>query len=219
MSAQPFKIDVVSDVACPWCYVGKNRLVAAAERLAGEYALDIRWHPYQLDPALPKAGKDRTQYMTEKFGSMDRVGKIHQTLAELGREIGIAFDFDAIKVSANTLDAHRLIRWAGAQGAAAQMKMVSALFRAFWEEGRNIGDDAVLAELAAEAGLDPAIVGPLLESDADRAEVARDVENAQRMGISGVPCFILDGKYAVMGAQSVEALEEAIRKVAADRAA
>jgi len=219
MTAEPLTIDVVSDVACPWCYVGKNRLVTAAERIGDDIPLQIRWHPFQLDPTLPKAGKDRREYMVEKFGSLERIETVHATLAGLGEEIGIAFDFDAMKVSANTIDAHRLIRWAGSQGPDMQLRMVSALFRAFWEEGKNIGDDAVLLEIATEVGLDPEIVGQLLSGDADRAEVRRDVENAQRMGITGVPCFILGGKYAVMGAQSVEALEDAIRQVEAERRA
>lgn len=216
MSGEALTIDVVSDVACPWCYVGKARLAAALEKLGDEIAVEVRWRPYQLDPTLPKSGKDRTQYMIDKFGSLDRIAQAHTTLAALGKEIGIDFDFEAIRISPNTLDAHRLIRWAGSQGSERQMAMVSALFKAFWEEGRNIGDDDVLVALATEAGLDPEIVRPLLAGDADRAEVRQDVETAQRMGITGVPCFILDGKYAVMGAQDVDALVEAIRNVAAN---
>lgn len=219
MSGDALTIDVVSDVACPWCYVGKERLAAAIERLGDEIAVEVRWRPYQLDPTLPKTGKDRTQYMVDKFGSLDRIAQAHRTLASLGKEIGIEFDFEAIKVSPNTLDAHRLIRWAGSQGPERQMAMVSALFEAFWEKGRNIGEDDELVALAAEAGLDQEIVRQLLSGDADRAEVRQDVETAQRMGITGVPCFILDGKYAVMGAQDVDALVEAIRNVAANRSA
>lgn len=216
MSGETLTIDVVSDVACPWCYVGKARLERALEKLGDTVAVEVRWRPYQLDPTLPKTGKDRTQYMIDKFGSVDRIAQAHRTLASLGKEIGIDFDFEAIKVSPNTLDAHRLIRWAGSQGTEQQMAMVSALFEAFWEKGQNIGDDAVLVALATKAGLDPEIVQPLIAGDADRAEVRQDVETAQRMGITGVPCFILDGKYAVMGAQDVDALVEAIRNVAAN---
>lgn len=217
MSGKALTIDVVSDVACPWCYVGKARLAAALDLLGDEIAVDVNWRPYQLDPTLPKSGKDRTQYMVDKFGSLERIAQAHNTLASIGKEIGIDFNFEAIKVSPNTLDAHRLIRWAGSQGPERQMAMVSALFEAFWEKGLNIGDDAVLVALATEAGLDPEIVRPLIAGDADRAEVRQDVETAQRMGITGVPCFILDGKYAVMGAQDVDALVDAIRNVAANR--
>jgi predicted DsbA family dithiol-disulfide isomerase len=211
-------VDVVSDVACPWCFIGMKRLEHAIA-MAPEVEVAVRWRPYQLDPTIPPDGLPRKAYMLQKFGSEQKLREIHDRIVPLGEAEGIRFNFEGMQVSANTLDAHRLIRWAGSQGTERQTAMVSALFKAFWEDGRNIGDDAVLVALATEAGLDPEIVGPLLAGDADRAEVRHDVETAQRMGITGVPCFILDGKYAVMGAQDVDALMDAIRNVAANSTA
>lgn len=214
---EPLTIDIVSDVMCPWCYIGKRRMETALASLGGEIPLDIRWRAYQLDPTLPKTGKDRRQYLEEKFGGPDGAKRAYQTVRDAGAEEKIPFDFEAIEVSANTLDAHRLIRWAGSQGAETQDKMVEILFRAYFEEGRNIGDDDVLVDVATEAGLDPAVVRKLLDDGADRKAVESDIEAARTMGVTGVPCFILAGKYAVVGAQSAETIVQAIREVAAQK--
>ncbi|MAY60743.1 MAG: disulfide bond formation protein DsbA [Rhizobiales bacterium] len=215
-TSHSFTIDVVSDVMCPWCYIGKRRLDDALSRLGGDVPVEVRWRPYQLDPTLPKEGKDRRKYLEDKFGGSEAAERAYANVKTAGAEENIPFQFEEIGVSANTLDAHRLIRWAGSQGTDIQGKVVAILFRMYFEDGRNIGDDAVLIEAAAEAGLDPEIVKNLLESDADRDAVTQEIAVSQQMGVSGVPCFILDGKYAVMGAQSADVLANAIRQVAAE---
>lgn len=218
-TAAPFTIDVVSDVMCPWCYIGKKRLDDAIAQLGDDIPVDVRWRPYQLDPTLPKEGKDRRKYLEDKFGGPEGAERAYATVRAAGAEDGIAFRFEDIEVSANTLDAHRLVRWAGSQGTETQARMVAILFRMYFEDGRNIGDDAVLLEAAEEAGLDRAIVRELLESGADRDKVSEEVALSQQMGVTGVPCFILDGKYAVMGAQSAEVLANAVRQIVAEKAA
>lgn len=213
----PITIDVVSDVVCPWCYVGSRRLEQALAELP-EIEAEVIWRPFQLDPTIPPEGRDRKEYMRGKFGSDDRIRQLHDNLIQSTLDAGIPFAFDKIKVAANTLDAHRLIRWAGGQGQQMQGAVVKALFKANFEEGRYVGDHAVLTEIAAEAGMDSAVVAALLPTDADREAVRSEIEQAQRMGISGVPCFLLERKYAVMGAQPTEQLADAIRQVATAKA-
>ena len=215
MAAEPsIAIDVVSDVVCPWCFIGQKRLEKAVEAVP-DIDVTIRWRPYQLDPTIPPEGKDRRQYMLAKFGSEQRIREIHARIEPLGMAEGIAFDFEAIKVSPNTLDAHRLIRWAANDGSDVQNRLVQALFSAYFEQGRNVGERAVLVETARSAGMDGAVVEAMLAAEADRAEVVAEIETASRMGITGVPCFLLERRYAVMGAQESATLADAIRQVAA----
>jgi predicted DsbA family dithiol-disulfide isomerase len=217
MAEQKINIDVVSDVVCPWCFIGKRRLEKAIAALP-EIEVDISWRPYQLDPTIPAGGKDRREYMLAKFGSDERIRQMHANIMPLGAAEGISFDFDAIKVAANTLDAHRLIRWAGTAGIDVQGRLVERLFKMNFEEGRNIGDHAELVQAAREAGMDASVVEALLPTDSDVDAVTSEIATASRMGIRGVPCFLLDGKYAVMGAQDAETLADAIRQVAAAKA-
>ncbi|UCI33538.1 DsbA family oxidoreductase [Mesorhizobium sp. B4-1-4] len=215
--ANAITVDVVSDVVCPWCFIGQKRLDRAVAA-AGDVDVHIRWRPFQLDPTIPPQGKDRREYMLAKFGSDERIREIHGRIEPLGEAEGISFAFDAIKVAPNTLDAHRLIRWAGAAGEAVQNRLVRRLFQLNFEEGVNIGDHAVLIEAACEAGMDASVVATLLPTDADVEAVRTEIATASRMGITGVPCFLLEGKYAVMGAQDVDTLADAIRQVAAAKA-
>jgi predicted DsbA family dithiol-disulfide isomerase len=210
-------VDVVSDVVCPWCFLGQKRLDKAIGEVA-DVDVAVRWRPFQLDPTIPPEGKDRKQYMLDKFGDEARIRQIHERIEGLGAAEGIAFAFDAIEVAPNTLDAHRVIRWAGAAGADVQNRLVRRLFKLNFEEGRNIGDHAVLTEAAREAGMDASVVEALLPTDADVEAVRSEIETAQRMGITGVPCFLLEGRYAVMGAQDTAVLADAIRQVAAAKA-
>jgi predicted DsbA family dithiol-disulfide isomerase len=210
-------VDVVSDVVCPWCFIGQKRLDRAIAAV-GDVDVHIRWRPFQLDPTIPPQGKDRHEYMLAKFGSDERIREIHGRIEPLGEVEGISFAFDTIKVAPNTLDAHRLIRWAGAAGEAVQNRLVRRLFQLNFEEGANIGDHAVLIEAAREAGMDASVVATLLPTDADVEAVRTEIATASRMGISGVPCFLLEGKYAVMGAQDADTLADAIRQVAAAKA-
>ncbi|MES0156730.1 DsbA family protein [Mesorhizobium sp. M0018] len=209
-------VDVVSDVVCPWCFIGQKRLDKAIA--AVDIDVHIRWRPFQLDPTIPPEGKNRRDYMVAKFGSEQRIREIHARIEQLGEAEGISFAFDAIKVAPNTLDAHRLIRWAGTAGEAIQNRLVRRLFQLNFEEGANLGDHAVLIEAAREAGMDASVVETLLPTDADVEAVRTEIATASRMGISGVPCFLLEGKYAVMGAQDADTLADALRQVAAAKA-
>jgi predicted DsbA family dithiol-disulfide isomerase len=212
-------IDIVSDVVCPWCYIGKKRLEKALGDIDGKVEIETRWRPFQLDPTLPKEGRDRTEYLVQKFGSAERVRQSHSAIAKAGADEGIAFDFDAISVAPNTLDAHRLVRWAATAGAGVQEALVETLFRMYFTEGRNVGDPLVLVEAAERSGMDAAIAETLLHGDADRAAVTEEIATAQRMGVTGVPCFILDGRFAMMGAHPPETLAHAIADVASKKEA
>ncbi|MCB1449937.1 MAG: DsbA family oxidoreductase [Nitratireductor sp.] len=213
--ARTIDIDVISDVMCPWCYIGKKNLEAAAGEL-GDITLNIHWRPYQLDPTLPPEGKDRRKYLEDKFGGPEKARDIYKRVEDAGKAAGIDFRFQAIEVSPNTLDAHRLIRWAGGQGSDIQSKLVSRLFELYFLEGGNIGDHEVLALAAEKAGMDGALVRRLLATDADRDAVEAEIRQAQSMGVTGVPCFIVDRRYAVMGAQPANVLAQAIRQADAE---
>ncbi len=217
MSRTPVSVDVVSDVVCPWCFLGQKRLEAAVAGI-DDVEVHIRWRPFQLDPTIPPEGKDRQAYMKAKFSDENRLRQVHANLVALGAAEGISFDFDAIEVSPNTLDAHRVIRWAGSAGEEVQNRLVGELFSRYFERGENTGDPGVLIEAARTAGMDTAVVETLLPTDADAEAVRAEIATASRMGISGVPCFLLEGKYAVMGAQDTAVLADAIRQVAAAKA-
>ncbi|TIX96129.1 MAG: DsbA family protein [Mesorhizobium sp.] len=195
-------VDVVSDVVCPWCFIGQKRLDKAIAA-ATDVEVHIRWRPFQLDPTIPPEGKDRRDYLVAKFGSDERIREIHARIEPLGEAEGINFAFAAIKVASNTLDAHRVIRWAGTAGEVVQNRLVRRLFQ---------------INAAREAGMDASVVETLLPTDADVEAVRTEIATASRMGITGVPCFLLEGKYAVMGAQDADTLTDAIRQVAAAKA-
>lgn len=214
---QTIAVDVVSDVVCPWCYVGQKRLDKAIATLP-TVDVQVRWRPFQLDPTIPPEGKDRKAYMKAKFGDGDRLEQVHANLVSLGAAEGIAFDFEAIRVSPNTLDAHRVIRWAGSAGEDVQHLLVKELFSRYFERGENTGDAGVLVDAARAAGMDAAVVETLLPTDADADAVRAEIATAARMGVSGVPCFLLEGRYAVMGAQDAAVLADAISQVAAAKA-
>jgi predicted DsbA family dithiol-disulfide isomerase len=208
-------IDIISDVMCPWCFIGKKRFEKALRQLDPAIAVTIQWRPFQLDPTLPPEGKDRDTYLAEKFGGLERAKALYRNIEEAGAMEGIPFRFDAIGVSPNTLDAHRLIRWAQNAGEGVQARVVDRLFELYFLEGANIADHGVLLGVARECGMDASIVETLLASGADREAVEQEIALAQSMGVSGVPCFIIDNKYAVMGAQDPETIAGAISKIAA----
>jgi predicted DsbA family dithiol-disulfide isomerase len=210
-SVAPLTIDVVSDVVCPWCYLGKSRLEQAIAAVP-DIPVAVRFRPYSLDPSVPPEGEDRAAYIVRKFGSANALDAGHQRLEAMGREAGIDYHFDRITRSPNTLDAHRLVRWATEAGKGAEM--VDRLFRAYFSEGRDVGDHNVLGALATDVGLDGAAIAARLATDDDKASVRAEIDEAYQIGVTGVPTFILGGKYGVVGAQSVEALTEAIRQVA-----
>lgn len=199
-------IDVISDVMCPWCFIGKRKLEQALAARP-DVTADVRWRPFQLDPTIPEDGIDRKTYLDKKFGP-DRAKEIYQSINDAGAENGIAFDFSKIEKSPNTLNAHRVIRWAVTTGS--QGKVVERLFEGYFTEGADLTDTNYLAGVAEEAGMEREVVEKLLAGDADRELVEKEIALAQRMGVQGVPCFIFANKYVVMGAQDPEILVQAI---------
>lgn len=211
-------IDVVSDVVCPWCYLGRKRLEQAIESIKDELAVSVTFRPYQLNPDMPPEGVDHKKHLAEKLGGTDAVDRAHDMLTGLGHEAGIDFDFAAVKISPNTLDAHRLLRWAMIEGTEVQGRVALALFKAYFEEGRNVGDRTVLLDIAEASGMNRAVVSALFSAGADVDSVKEEISMAREMGVTGVPCFIIDNKYAVMGAQSADVLTDAFREIAAMKA-
>lgn len=208
-------IDIVSDVVCPWCYLGQRRLRLALEQVAPEIEARVTWKPFQLDPTTPPEGVDAMDYLARKIGGPERVRQSHDMLDRLGAEIGLPFAFEKRSIIPNTLDAHRLLHWAGALGPDVQDKVANALFAANFVEGRNVGDRDVLADIARANGMDGDAVLLSLGTDEDRETVRQEIADAQRMGVSGVPFFVIEGKYAISGAQAIEVFEKALRQIAA----
>lgn len=205
--ATPLTIDVVSDVVCPWCYVGKKRLqLALSER--NDIIPEIRWRPFFLDPTVPRSGKPRIDYITGKFGSLERIKPAHERLTGLGKAVGIDFHFTDIEVQPNTLDAHRVIGWASAEGKADAL--VENIFADFFVNGANLADHNVLAEAATRVGMNRETIAAELASDKDEELVTRQAQAASASGIGGVPFFVFGGKVAVSGAQESEVLSSAI---------
>ncbi len=210
------QIDVISDTVCPWCFIGKRRLEAAlAERPDMDF--EINWRPFQLDPHVPAEGMDRADYMRAKFGDGERVKQMAGSIRQVGEGAGIVFAFDAQTRRPNTIDSHRLIHWA--HGVGLQNAVVEALFKAYFEQGRDIGDTAVLCDIAETCGMDRELVADLLASDTDLDLTRSEADLAGQMGIQGVPAFIFAGKYAVTGAQDTETLLRIIDKVREKEAA
>ncbi|HXD47073.1 MAG TPA: DsbA family oxidoreductase [Pseudolabrys sp.] len=212
---RPVRIDVVSDVVCPWCFIGKRRLEKALA-LASDVPVEVHWRPYFLNDWIPPEGIAREQYLTTKFGSPERYNGIAQRVRAAAAAEGLDYAMDRISRQPNTRDAHRLIRWADGIGKAAAMKQ--RLMDLYFTEGADLSNEAVLVQAAADIGLDPEDIRTALDSDKDVAEIDAEVEAAKEAGIQGVPCFILDGKYAISGAQEPEALAEAIQQISAQAA-
>jgi len=205
------QIDVISDTVCPWCYIGKRRLERAM-KLRPQIQFDVRWRPFQLDPATPAEGVERRAYIERKFGSSEKVKPIHNALLEASTAEGIAFAFDKIARTPNTINSHRLIRWS--HSANVQDAVVELLFRRYFIDGADIGDIAVLSQIGADAGMDRELVEELLNSDADREKVEHEDTMARKIGIGGVPTYLVGGKVLVTGAQDAEHLAHVIDRVA-----
>lgn len=204
-------IDVVSDIVCPWCFIGKRKLEQALTELGStepSLAVATRWHPFELNPDLPTEGIARASYVERKFGGRERAEQVYRRVQSAGEAVGVALRFDRIERQPNTFDAHRLIAWAQRQGDATAI--VERLFQAFFLEGRRIGERDELARLAEECGLSAPDAYGMLESDALRNEVENESREALNVGIQGVPFFIFNGRIAVSGAQDPVTLLEAI---------
>ena len=222
----PLTIDIVSDVVCPWCYIGKRKLEAALAlpEAAGLPDVQIRWHPFQLNPDLPETGMPRKQYLEDKFGGPERAAQIYARVGAAGKSVGLDLNFDGIQRQANTLLAHALIAYAqasplnNAQGDTDNRlgnDVKERLLKAYFVEGRFIGSIDVLVEIAVAAGLDGAEVRQYLSDPVHRESVSQADALARQMGISGVPFFIFNQKVAVSGAQDPQTLLQAMQQAVA----
>jgi predicted DsbA family dithiol-disulfide isomerase len=208
-------VDIVSDTICPWCYIGKRRFERALD-LSGRNDIAISWRPFQLNPDMPPEGMTRDDYVRAKFGGGDRPRQIYQAIAESGREAGIEFQFSKIKRTPNTVLSHRLVHWSAKQER--QDEVVAELFRAYFEDGLDVGDLEILVDCARRAGLDRELARKFLLSEEGRQEVVASDVYARRLGINGVPCFIVNRKYAVSGAQPPSAFVEVFNLAERDAA-
>jgi predicted DsbA family dithiol-disulfide isomerase len=215
-SDRPLTIDVISDVVCPWCFIGRRRL---GEALASYATAEpnirpvVSWHPFQLNPDLPREGIARQAYLEAKFGGRERAAEIYARVRAAGRTVGIEFEFDRIERQPNTIDAHRLVSWAQANGDPEEV--VERLFRAYFLEGRFIGDRDVLADVAAEAGLARDAACAYLDSESGTDKIEAMDRRVRELGVTGVPFFIFGGRVAVSGAQEAPVLVDAMAQAMA----
>jgi predicted DsbA family dithiol-disulfide isomerase len=214
-------IDVISDVVCPWCFIGKRHLESALVMWRKEHPAEVppqvRWHPFQLNPQLPRSGVPRAEYIATKFGGPQRAKEIYARVANAGARAGLAFDFDRITVQPNTLNAHRLIHHAGS--GSKQDAMTEALFRAYFFEGVDLSRDDNLADVAARAGFDRDEIRTYLARDEDKTLIEDQDQHARSLGVEGVPFFIFNRRYAVSGAQPPEAILDVMEKAQEELAA
>jgi predicted DsbA family dithiol-disulfide isomerase len=197
-------IEVVHDLVCPWCYLGVRRLSRTLARRPDLLA-DLYWRPFLLNPDMPRSGMVRSDYVIRKFGGEERARRLYASITELGRAEGVMFRFDRIRRTPSSVDAHRLVRFAARFGRAGEM--VEALFAAHFADGRDIGDQSVLAAIAASCGLRQNAARAFLATDAETDTIHADNLRAHRLGINGVPCFVVAGRHAIAGAQEPEVIE------------
>ncbi|WP_439508529.1 DsbA family oxidoreductase [Yoonia sp.] len=195
------KLDIISDPICPWCYIGKANLDAALAQFP-DHPFTIEWHPFQLNPEMPAGGMDRKTYLETKFGGKAAAAKAYAPVVAHAEKAGLTINFEAMQVTPNTIDAHRLIHWAGIE--ARQLLVVDLLFKAYFVEGRDIGSHEVLADIADMAEMDAALITRLLASDADIADIRARDAHSRDMGISAVPTFVVANQHAVPGAQPTD---------------
>ncbi|WP_170330655.1 DsbA family oxidoreductase [Ruegeria arenilitoris] len=198
---QTVKLDILSDPICPWCYIGKTHLDKALAEVPN-HPFVIEWHPFQLNPDMPDMGMDRREYLERKFGGKEGAVRAYAPVVEHAENAGLKIDFEGMQRTPNTLDAHRLIHWAGIEGK--QNEIVDALFDAYFVQARDIGDHEVLADIADSVGMDAAVVLKLLQSDADREDIRKRDSHSREMGVSSVPTYIVANQHAVPGAQPPE---------------
>ncbi len=197
-------IEIVHDLVCPWCFLGVRRLTRTLRRRP-DLLFDLTWRPFLLNPDMPRGGMARADYVIRKFGGEDRARRLYSSIAEIGRAEGVSFRFERIRRTPNSVDAHRLVRWAGRFGMADVM--VEALFSAYFTDGRDVGDVAVLLAIAHSCGLDSPAARQFLSGEEEVDSVHADNLRAHRLGINGVPCFVVAGRHAIAGAQEPEVIE------------
>ncbi|AVO36472.1 DsbA family oxidoreductase [Pukyongiella litopenaei] len=207
MTDRPVTLDILSDPICPWCYIGKAHLDRALADTP-DHPFAIQWHPFQLNPDMPAGGMDRRSYLEAKFGGKDGAVRAYAPVVEHAEKAGLTIDFEAMQRTPNTLDAHRLIHWAGIE--MKQTAAVDALFAAYFTRGQDIGDAAVLARIAAGIGMDGDAVVRLLATDADADDIRDRDAHSRKMGVTSVPTFIVAGRHAVPGAQPPELWRQVI---------
>jgi predicted DsbA family dithiol-disulfide isomerase len=210
---KPLTIDIVSDVVCPWCYIGKKRIEDAL-KLVPDVPVEVHWRPFFLNPWVPREGMSREDYLTTKFGSVDAYKGIAQRVVAAAGEEGLSYRPELVKRQPNTIDCHRLIHWADAKGKAAEMKQ--RLMELYFRDGGDLSDAEVLVKAAADCGLDADDVRKRLATEEDVAMISALAQDASNKGISGVPTYVLAQKYAVSGAQDPELLARAIRQISAE---
>ncbi|WP_296419941.1 DsbA family protein [Pseudooctadecabacter sp.] len=195
------KLDILSDPICPWCYIGKTNLDRALEQI-GDHPFEIEWHPFQLNPDMPAGGMGRREYLEAKFGGKEGAVRAYAPVVEMAEKVGLKIDFEGMQRTPNTMDAHRLIHWAGIEQR--QSFVVQRLFEAYFRDARDIGDHEVLLDIADGCDMDAAVIGKLLASDADVADIQKRDAHSREMGIQSVPTFVVANQHAVPGAQPTE---------------
>jgi predicted DsbA family dithiol-disulfide isomerase len=208
-------IEIVHDLVCPWCYLGVRRLMRTLARRPDLLA-ELSWRPFLLNPDMPRAGMARADYVVRKFGGEERARRLYASITELGRAEGVSFRFDRIRRTPSSVDAHRLVRWAARHGNASEL--AEALFAAHFTDGRDIGDPAVLAAIASSCGLRQSLARAFLASDSETDTVHAENLRAHRLGINGVPCFVVGGRHAIAGAQEPEVIERLLDVAAVEEA-
>jgi predicted DsbA family dithiol-disulfide isomerase len=203
------QIEIFSDVVCPWCYIGKRRLDAVLATEAGR-DVQVTWRPYQLYPQLPEGGMPRDDFMKARFGLGADPAVIYRRILEEAEGVGLHLDFSRIRVAPNTLRAHRLLSWAEPSGR--QHDLAEVLFRCYFVEGRDVGDAGELARAAGEAGLDPVAAATVLEGQDELDKVRAELALGEAVGVTGVPFFVLAGKFAIPGAQPQEVMSQFIQR-------
>lgn len=209
------RLDIFSDPVCPWCLIGKANLDRALAAHPN-HPFVIEWHPFQLNPDMPADGVDKRSYLAARFGGVAKLDEIHNRLRDMAQKAGVAMDPDKAERLPNTLNAHRMIHWAGLEGK--QAAMVSALFRAYWRDGRDIGDVEELCDIAEEVGLDPLAMARLLATDADAGDLLARDQDARKKGVTAVPTFLIAQQYVISGAQPPEVWAQVIEELVAKAA-
>ena len=204
------QLDILSDPICPWCYIGKAGLDRALEKNP-DHPFRIEWHPFQLNPEMPAGGMDRRDYLETKFGGKENAVRVYAQIAEAADAAGLKINFEAIEKTPNTMDAHRLIHWAGLEGR--QTAVVSRLFTAYFVDGQDIGDHGVLLDIAEGVGMDRAMTERLLQGDGDREDIAARDAHARDRGVTGVPTFVVANQHVLPGAQPADLWERVLNEL------